>query len=355
MKKLIIKSKIHDYEVCFQSELHPLTALKYDKNAIFIVDSNVYAKYADNFEGIQFERIYKLDAIEENKNLETIKILYSYLLKFSTKRDIHIVSIGGGIVQDLTGFLASTIYRGVQWTFFPTTLLAQADSCIGGKTSLNVDGFKNIIGTFYPPTKIQICTKFLESLEEIELQSGIGEIIKFHLLKRPLPESIDTIESMVQDIRMGKYLDAIHSTHLIKISYIKDDEFDTGIRNLFNYGHCFGHAIEATSNYEVPHGIAITMGMVLANNLSLRRKWLSRHLCETINYELLLPNLIGKIKQSYFEPSKIIECLKNDKKRVGNFLTIILMRNDQLNAIKADDITEAEVIQTLSDVKWERC
>ena len=352
MTKLLIRSNIHNYEVNFNNDLEPLIKLKGDVNAVFIVDTKVYNIYENYFKDIEHKKIYKLDALEENKNLETVKELYRFLLEFSTKRDIHIVSIGGGIVQDLTGFIASTIYRGVHWTYFPTTLLSQSDSCIGGKTSLNFDGFKNIIGTFYPPTRIEICTNFLESLGGSELKSGIGEIIKFHLLKRPKPDSIDSIKAIVQDINNRKYLEAIHSTHLIKSDYIQNDEFDTGIRNLFNYGHCFGHAIEATSRYEVPHGIAIIMGMVLANNVSLRRMWLSRPLYEKLNHELLLPNLFGKIKQAYFEPAKIIDCLKNDKKRVGNFLTIILMRDDQLNAIKADDITELEVNQALSDVNW---
>ena len=157
------------------------------------------------------------------------------------------------------------MFRGLDWDFFPTTLLAQSDSCIGSKSSINSGNIKNILGTFTPPKKIILDVSFLKTLEEKDIYSGIGEMIKVHAINSPesfdqINQSYDKIledpESMVQFIR---------ASLLFKKRLIELDEFDVGPRNVMNYGHSFGHAIETATNYGIPHGIAVTIGMDMAN------------------------------------------------------------------------------------------
>ena len=134
-------------------------------------------------------------------------------------------------------------------------------------------------------------------------------------------------------------INGIKKTMEVKIEYIKADEFDTGKRNLFNYGHCFGHALENSSHYKVPHGIAVTIGMIYANIVSLNRALISQEIFEKLNKEFFLPNIYMKLKKEYFDKKILLESLKNDKKRVGKDLTIIIAVNDDIEAIKADDFT----------------
>ena len=191
--KLEIKSNIRNYEVLFEKDYEFIKDLINIKNSIFIIDNNVYELYKDKFRDIQNNNLFLFNAIEENKTFDYVKEIYDFLIKKSVKRNLTIISIGGGITQDITGFVASTLYRRVNWIFIPTTFLAITDSCIGSKTSVNYDKYKNIMGTFYPPQKIYINTDFLNTLKELDFYSGIGESIKFQLMKEEDPKVFNTI------------------------------------------------------------------------------------------------------------------------------------------------------------------
>ena len=154
--KLTINSNIRDYDVYFEESLDFLDSFKEINNSVIIIDRNVYNLYNANFKHFNLENILLFDALEENKTYEYVAKIYDFLISKSAKRNLTIISIGGGITQDITGFVASTLYRGVNWIFVPTTFLAMTDSCIGSKTSLNYGKYKNLIGSFYPPQKIYI-------------------------------------------------------------------------------------------------------------------------------------------------------------------------------------------------------
>jgi len=206
-----------------------------------------------------------LDSVEETKSLEQFPKYIQHFVSHSIRRGSMLVAVGGGIVQDVTSFLAATMLRGLDWSFFPTTLLAQADSCIGSKSSINCAGVKNILGTFTPPQKVFIANSFLQTLEDKELRSGAGEMLKVHAIAgrdclRQFAKNYD--ELFTNPELMGK---AIQNSLEIKKRYIEKDEFDKGDRLVFNYGHSFGHAIESATNYAVPHGIAVSMGCDMAN------------------------------------------------------------------------------------------
>src|SRR3989339_2043893 len=180
---MIIKSRLHDYQAIFCNSSKFIEELLTTPNCFFIVDSNVWNLYSDNLlSGIKSKNHFILNINEDRKTLAVVEEVYDEIIKMAPKKNMTIVSIGGGILQDITGFCASTLYRGVNWIYVPTTLLAQSDSCIGSKTSLNYKNYKNLIGTFYPPRIVYIYTEFLKTLNEVDFYSGIGEIAKLHLM-----------------------------------------------------------------------------------------------------------------------------------------------------------------------------
>lgn len=340
---LEIQSNIHNYQVSFIDSadfLQPWLDLPYK---VFVLDRKVYQAYPQLFAEIPQDCLYLLDAEEGNKNLQQVQELLAFLSRQPGKKQLTLISFGGGIVQDITGFAASTLYRGIRWLFVPTTLLAQADSCVGSKTSLNFNGFKNILGGFYPPHQVVIWPGFLASLPKQDQYSGVGEIIKFLLLDDREQVNIDKIAGYAQQVLAGEQVNqAIRASLAVKQYYIAEDEFDTGKRNLFNYGHCFGHALEYASEYRIPHGIAVTIGMLFANLVALQRAWISDDFYQQLKLRLLLPNIPMALHGDDFGYDALLSALKNDKKRVGKDLTLILPSSDKMQAVKINDLTEAE-------------
>lgn len=349
---LTIKSNIRDYSVFFKCSFDFLHDLKKIDNSVFIIDNNVFNLYKELFVGIKSDSLFLFDAIEKNKTYAYIGNIYDFLISKSAKRNLTIISIGGGITQDLTGFAASTLYRGVNWIFIPTTFLAMTDSCIGSKTSLNYGTYKNLIGTFYPPQKIYIQPDFLNTLSKIDFYNGIGESIKFQILKEKYPKNFENIRKKIQKIisDQGYRAKIIYENMKIKLNYMKNDEFDLGKRNLLNYGHCFGHAIETVSNYYVPHGIAVTIGMIFANLLSLKRDMANKNDVDFVNDKILKPCIPLAMRKFDFNADKLLFALKNDKKRVGKNLTVIVPDNE-FKLIKLCDVREDEFAQTLEETK----
>lgn len=350
--KLDINSNIRNYEVLFEKDYEFLNDLINIMNSIFIIDENVYELYKDKFENIQNDNLFLFNAIEQNKTFDYVKEIYDFLIKKSVKRNLTIISIGGGITQDITGFVASTLYRGVNWIFVPTTFLAITDSCIGSKTSVNYDKYKNIMGTFYPPQKIYINADFLNTLKELDFYSGMGETIKFQLMKEEYPKDFGKVTSIIQNVISDSTsrLDIIHDNMKVKLGYMEGDEFDLGRRNLLNYGHCFGHALETSSNYYVPHGIAVNIGMIFANILSFQRKLISENEMKLVNENILLPNIYLKLREIDFNNEILLESMKNDKKRIGSFLTVIIPDKD-FRMIKVDDVTDIEFDSVMNTLK----
>ena len=348
MSNLKLHSNIHDYEVEFTDSFEFINYLKKIEKKVFVLDKNIYELYKILFDGIKEEDLFIFEAIEEKKTLKSVEEIYKFLATKDSKRNIILISFGGGITQDVTGFVASTVYRGIKWIFVPTTFLAQADSCIGSKTSLNFETYKNILGGFYPPNKIFIQPDFLDTLAIKDYYSGIGEIIKFALLKESYPKDFNAIVELVESVkRKENRVEAIKKTMEVKKAYIDEDEFDTGKRNLFNYGHCFGHALENSSHYEIPHGIAVTIGMIYANIVSLHRDLLSEKIYDFLNEKLLVPNIPIELNIKQFDENILLESMKNDKKRVGKNLTIVIPINDDIVAQKVDDLTVDEFKRAL--------
>lgn len=344
-----IKSSIRNYDVSFVESPEFFKLFNIYEPFCYAVDEMVWKLYKD----VLFKDTADANRIivpinEDLKTLSSVQTLYDQLTRFSAKRNLTIISVGGGITQDITGFVASTLYRGINWIFVPTTLLSQADSCIGSKTSLNYKGFKNIIGTFYPPSKIFIYPDFLRTQLDIDFYSGFGEVVKLHIMDgmNKTKELLHIFPKILKK-ESSSLLKAIKNSLLIKKGYIAADEFDTGRRNLLNFGHCFGHALESTSQFEVPHGQAVVIGILLANSVAKNRGLLSSNTHNYIADKLLMPSLMVKLKKEYLDGNAVIEAMRNDKKRTGEELALVMM-DDDFNIIKVNDLKSYEVKKAIS-------
>ena len=281
-----------------------------------------------------------LEATEENKSLEQIIPVIEGLVAGSCRRDDVLVAVGGGIVQDITCFIASTLLRGLRWRFIPTTLLAQADSCIGSKSSINLGATKNILGTFNPPEEILIDPSFLETLGPADLRSGIGEIIKVHVIDGP-----SSFAALAADFPRlmddpGLLLEYIRSSLLIKKRFIEEDEFDRGPRNVMNYGHSFGHAIESATAFEIPHGIAVTIGMDMANHVAHARGDLHRDYRDAL-HQVCEANYRGFLDVPIPEEA-LFDALSRDKKNVGSLANLILPTGPNASMAKVGVVIDDE-------------
>ena len=241
-----------------------------------------------------------------------------------------------GIRQDIVCLKSSNLFRGISWEYVPTTLLSQCDSCIGSKSSINLSSFKNVLGTFNPPKKIIIFYDFLKTLKKFEINSGIGEILKFHIIKSY--SSFRKIENKISfnNININDLKKLIMKTLKIKKTYIEIDEFDENIRRLFNYGHTFGHAIETASNYKIPHGIAISMGMFMANSYSSSINELDTKKINRIN--IILKKNFSNFRNKNIDFKKFKNSLIKDKKNIEGKVTLILPKNFEFNIYKTQII-----------------
>jgi len=349
---LSIQSSIHDYQVWIEEDTSFLDRLADSSRTSFVIDENVWNIYAKTLlNKIPKDQTIVLPISEDRKNLDTVQELYDQLVNLTAKRNLTIISIGGGILQDITGFVASTIYRGVNWIFVPTTLLAQADSCVGSKTSLNYKSFKNLIGTFYPPMSIHIFPHFVQTQLTSDFYSGIGEVVKLHLmggqiyfhdLMEQFPQLFERDENVLYKV--------IQQSLKVKLSFMAGDEFDKGRRNLLNYGHDFGHAVESTSNFAVPHGQAVIFGMLAANSVAQKRGVLEESFEKEMAESLLLPSLVIKPSYEALEIDSMINALKKDKKRSGdNFALVMMTNNFDLKLV--NDLSANEISQTLQTLQ----
>jgi 3-dehydroquinate synthase len=334
-----IKSIIHDYNVSFIDNFSIILSQILREDDVIIIDRNVRNLYKEQLDEIlSGSKHIIIDANEKQKSYQELIPVIQELIQNGFRKNHRLIAIGGGITQDITAFTSSIMYRGVDWIFFPTTLLAQGDSCIGSKTSINFGEFKNQVGGFYPPVDIYIDLTFLTTLADIDLKSGLGEMCHYYIVagKEDFKRYKEEYASALID---KKVLAGLVARSLeIKKGYIEIDEFDRNERQVFNYGHSFGHAIESLTDYGVPHGIAVSYGMDMANFISVKLGFISTDVRNEIR-ELLEEIWAGtNIKDIDTDKFKI--ALSKDKKNVGTELRLILNKgygNIFKHAIKMDD------------------
>lgn len=278
------------------------------KNVVIITDEIVYNHYAKQFP--QFP-VIKIGTGEKIKSLQTVNEIFEQLLELNVDRSTFILGVGGGIVCDITGFVASTFLRGLRFGYVSTTLLSQVDASLGGKTGINFNGYKNLIGIIRQPSFVFCDPDMLDTLTERDYMSGFAEIIKHAVIRdeglfRKIEDNIEKVKGRNRDFILGMISDSIK----IKAAIVEKDVNEVGLRRLLNYGHTFGHAIETVHN--LMHGEAISLGMVLANRFSALRGSLDPH--EEARLIQILENL-NLLKRISLDKDLIWEAIMVDKKK----------------------------------------
>jgi len=325
---LTIQSRSHPYNVeDFPTLSAALGAFSQNAGCFCLADQRVFSLYESDFaKALPAERTFQIEATEDQKSFEALTPIFVWLLKSGLRRDGCLLVVGGGVVQDIGCFIASVLFRGVRWELVPTTLLAQCDSCIGSKSSINIQSYKNQIGTFYPPHRVCLVPDVVKTLPPDEIRSGLGEIIKLHLLtgEKEFSNLMRYLTGHQEDTAvLAKW---VLSSLQIKKSYIEVDEFDKGVRNLLNYGHTFGHAYESASHYGIPHGIAVTLGMLTATYISQKLGLVGAGYYRELK-EQLRPYYVPyeKVVKS-LDLDKVLGAIKMDKKNTRAGVNCILTR-----------------------------
>lgn len=322
-EQLTVQSHTGPYAVVFDDDAFERLGASGPAGVHFIIDERVAGLYAADLRAVLGSHsVLLVEASEKSKSLDRFPAYVEHLVGKGVRRGHTLVAIGGGVIQDIVCFLSATLLRGVPWHFYPTTLLAQADSCIGSKSSINVGSIKNVMGTFTPPREVWIADRVLATLDERDIRSGIGEMLKVHAIAGP--EAFDRIardyDAVLGDaaVRRAYIRDSLE----IKRRIIEEDEFDRGVRNVMNYGHSFGHAIESATAFAVPHGIAVTIGADMANYVSAAigvgdiSHYVRMHGALAANYSGY------RRAEIPFEP--FLAALSSDKKNTDSELTLIL-------------------------------
>ncbi len=340
---MVIHSRFKDYKVHMEPDFGFLEGLLGTPNTEFVIDEKVYGLYREYFGNLPQGRLFLVEATEENKVVETALAICEKMTEIPAKRNAHLVSVGGGIIQDITGFVANVLYRGIPWSFVPTTLLAASDSCIGGKTSLNYKKYKNLLGTFYPPDALYICPRFFRTLSERDFESGLGEVVKFNIMAGM--EGLENIEKNIglllsrEESCLEKF---VLSSLEFKKGFIEQDEFDRGERIKLNFAHTFGHAIETVTGYEIPHGTAVAIGMIMANRVAEKRGLLDSSMARRSEQVLLQVVHIGAHLGEY-PLEQFLGAMRKDKKQTSDQLTAVLMTNTAKDLRVVHDVAAEEV------------
>lgn len=291
-----------------------------EKNVVILTDSNVRKYYGDKFPNFP---VIEIGMSEQVKTLQTLDYIYQELIKLDADRTTFFVGIGGGIVCDIAGFVASTFMRGLRFGFVSTTLLSQVDASVGGKNGVNLLGYKNIIGVFCQPEFVICDQEMLKTLNTDELNCGFAEIIKHILIDEQgmfsyLEENVD--RALALDLDVIQKL-VIHSVET-KAGIVNRDERETGERRKLNLGHTFGHAFEKIGH--LPHGNAVSLGMVVAANLSVEKGLLKPEVRDRI--VALVQRLKLPIKPD-FQRDEVIDAMRKDKKRESEHIHFVLIKD----------------------------
>ena len=296
--ELTISSHPSNYNVKFDDIPN-----KFNDNDFLLVDKNVSDIYK-----IKHKNIFLVDANELNKNINTSLLVCKYLIERKFDKSNVLIVIGGGILQDIGAFTSKIFKRGINWIYYPTTLLSQCDSCIGGKTALNFELYKNQLALFSAPSKVIIDINFLKTLKTSDFNSGFGEIVKLFFIGGSFFLNQLNKKTNIKIL--------IYYSLLIKQAIVEYDEFENDIRKSLNYGHTFGHIIEPLSNYNIPHGEAVLLGIYIINKL---------YNIDDKNLEYLTKFTdLNKLKM--FESEKIFKLIFSDKKVFNNKVSFVVVK-----------------------------
>ena len=320
LEQFEVKSSLTSYKVKISDDLSNLIS-DLSECKFYIIDS--YFKASSFVKNLDSKMVLYIDANEEAKTLKSSEVIIDKMTELKISRDSKIAVIGGGIIQDVGGFVSSIYMRGIDYKLYPTTYLSMVDSCIGGKTSINTGKAKNLLGTFFPPSEVFCFINFCKTLNTDQINQGLIEALKISYAYK---DTFEEVFKLCKEKSHG-YLQEISLLSLFsKKMIIEEDEFDMGKRRLLNLGHTFGHSIEKASSHQIEHGYAVGLGILIATNYSLKKEYIdNKHninkVCKMIIS--LLPMKVFKIFKD-INIEILFESLKNDKKHNDNLYKFIL-------------------------------
>ena len=356
MKKIRVNLARYSYDVLIGAGLLTLVGLflkekGYAGKAVVITDPNVKSRYGEVLERSLTKNGFKVTTLvvpagEDQKSLDNAVRLYEQLTDAYAERSTLIVALGGGVIGDLTGFVAATYLRGVPFVQLPTTLLAQVDSSVGGKVAVDHERLKNKIGAFHQPRLVIADTDTLKTLPKAELANGLAEAIKTAAVRGK--EFFVYLEQNVEKLRaldISALEEAVYQCVSIKAEIVEKDERDAGLRNILNFGHTIGHAIESVSHFGVRHGEAVAVGMVVAARISNRMGLLSYSevdrlitLVEKAGLPARMPDL---------DTSAILKAMRHDKKVESGQVRFVLLKEIG-DVIVSDEVSPVLVAEVLA-------
>ncbi|MFP4065444.1 MAG: 3-dehydroquinate synthase [Bacteroidales bacterium] len=336
METLFVKGLYRNSRILVGEPLSSLKEYIPGRNVFIITDKNLHRLYAGH---IPDYPAYVMEPGENSKKINTVAKICKWLMDEGAGRDAFILGVGGGVVCDMTGFVASIFLRGVEFGFVATSLMAQIDASIGGKNGVNLNGYKNIMGTFKQPAFVMCDTTMLSSLPKAELKHGLAEAVKHSLISdrqmfNLLKENAESVLKLDEDA----VYKLVNRSIKTKIEIVNKDEVEQGERRKLNLGHTWGHAVEKTDG--IPHGQAISIGLAFAAKLSVHRGKLST--AEHKEIVSLLMNL-GLPVASATSPKTIFKALLKDKKKETDHIHFVLMEGI------GDVVVEPIPIQELKD------
>lgn len=339
MTKTTYKFSNTSVDYYFDGSISYLKKIVDAKNAIIITDENVYKHHQSKFKGWN---VIVLKAGEEYKVQSTVDSLIEELIALQADRKTTLIGVGGGVVTDMTGYVASVFMRGIRFGFIPTTVLAMVDASIGGKNGIDVGVYKNMVGIIRQPAFLLYDFSFLASLPQTEWENGFAEIIKHACIKdAAMFRQLELNRLSLYQAKKNLMSELIKRNVLIKTKVVQKDEFEKAERRLLNFGHTLGHALE--NQYELSHGQAIAIGMTYAC-----------HISEQLSGFKQTEKVVNVVAQyglptyASFNKKKAIEVLKMDKKRERKEMNYILLEKIGKGVVKSIPLTQLErIIQAL--------
>lgn len=327
-----------------------------DRKICIITDSNVDPIYGEDVTNAIkpcCKEVFRFvfPAGEENKNLDTVRDAYVFLIQNHFDRKDLLIALGGGVVGDLTGFVAATYLRGIDFIQVPTTLLAQADSSIGGKTGVDFDGYKNMVGAFKMPKLVFMNFETLKTLDERQYYSGFAEIMKHGLIKDAefyewLLENMYEIHE--RDLSVLKEM--LQRSCMVKKLVVEKDPTEQGDRALLNLGHTIGHAIEKAKNFALFHGECVALGCVAAAYISWKKEMLSMEEYYEIR-DMFVPFCLP-ITVDGISPEEVLKLTKSDKKKEGDHIKFILLKKIG-KAVIDTSVTDDEILAAIKEIYFD--
>ena len=332
----------------FLDALEPLQVA--ERRLCIVSDSNVYERYGEEVKTLLTGHCAKVTSFvfpagEENKTLDTVRNLYEHLILEKFDRKDLLVALGGGVVGDLTGFAAATYLRGIDFVQVPTTLLSQVDSSIGGKTGVDFDAYKNMVGAFHMPKLVYMNLGTLKTLSERQFTCGMGEIIKHGLIQdKEYFTWLKENSKPVMDRTYEALLHMVEGSCRIKRHVVEEDPTEKGIRAWLNYGHTVGHAIEKLKNFELCHGECVAIGSMAAAYLSVKRGLITEAEAEDIRKTLQFYGL--PVCTDGLSAEDVLKTTKLDKKMDGGHIKFVLLKHIGEAAVYKD-VEDAELLEAI--------